>query len=1267
MVLCEGGEKTNINGYVIHTFKTVGSTILNVIEGGNIEVLVVAGGGGGGNGSGSCEAGGGGAGGLIYNDNYFISNGSISVIVGDGGLANSKGNNSVFGNIIAEGGGNGGTNSTGGAGGSGGGGSHASDGGTAVLGQGNVGGRGTAHLGINGEYQNSGGGGGGAGKAGNTNYPTFGGDGLYFEQFKSVGGSPPGWFAAGGGGGSGKSFYMRYISYGGGGYSSEVGSIDPIPGIPNTGGGGGGRLQCNGGLGASGGSGIIIIRYALRATIPYSGPFTFTDIQNTFGGDVPISISEYYLDATTNYVSGVNGIPNIGTEFPVSSMRGIDGNILPDFGILNYFSDVGKDVVSIAIDSDDNMYFTDNTNNISKISNSGKGTRDYVILRDSNNNIINPIAWYKFDNSAELPNDSSGNGKTLQLGNGSTTSTYPTLNTSDYRKGTGCANFNGSQYFYTTSVPLANISFTMSYWLKHLNAGFYIKQGTSTTTRQYIHFGSRNTNNLAFDFYNTSLETNNFAYGTDWQYLVFTYDMNTNIRTLYRNGIKLLQNMVDGPFIGNSNFYIGIDLIGQLDDFRIYNQALTHSQVSDLYYGDSLKINSTFYNVGVGFSKIAIQENIMYLAYLTYNGNTTWNGTVVPNNYVNLKKITLSYGVVISESIMATKVHPHGLSGGAAGFWPGGHPNIVIANPNGDVYCGINTAWWWGQPSIIKVAANGTKSVMYYDAGDAYSANVAYSMAPSKDSSGIYTIEQSRLNFRNSSGVSSTLLILPNRDNRIVGYISSKIIIFDRTTKEFKLYDINSSSVIETVLVKDVDYREMCASNKHDSYLYDYTKGAILIKRGPNDGSCIEKAALSGWHLAQLNNYMNLNLINGFYWIKSEKMPDGLRMYVNFTADGGGYDFYRMTNANSVNYVYLKTGAEVLGIDLFYPRSKEHWAAIYDFVVNVNGSTILNDVKTCGKIYKIYNGGNYSGYVMRDPRYYTNGAPDWRVPDGGKWFLRDLTFGEPNGDYYGFAYLGLGDVNAAHYTVAVDGTVQGYNDGNANYFTRTTIICSTNFKGSPFDVSTNDGSESNKAALSGWHLAQYSKQYGLNLASGWYWIQSPKMPNPLQMYVNMTIEGGGYDFYRMTNATSVNYVNQNTGAEALGLDMFYPRSREHWKAIYDFVVNVCGSTILNDVKTPGKVYRDTNAITNYTGYLMRDPRYYVSGAPYWRVPDGGRWFIRDQSYSEPNGNYTLNGYLYLWNNRLNADGTVEFDDAGAQPTGTTIICSTNVKGFINFL
>ena len=288
-----GGDIIQTDGtYWYHAF--LNSGYFTPAKGLSCDYLVVAGGGAGG-------FGGGGAGGLrstvtatggggsLESALAVTANTSYSVIVGAGGAAPSSttsqasnGNNSVFASITSIGGGAGanyngsGTNSgNGNTGGSGGGGGLNNSlnvnttGGTGTSGQGYAGGYGGAST----SYTNvHGGGGGGAGGIGQSlgyadsgSTGGTGGVGIYtaisdaFGALSGLGQSSGGhYYFAGGGGGS----YSASGGLGGGGASGTSIAV-ATSGTPNTGGGGGGSNDNNTVLSAKGGSGIIIVRYAI--------------------------------------------------------------------------------------------------------------------------------------------------------------------------------------------------------------------------------------------------------------------------------------------------------------------------------------------------------------------------------------------------------------------------------------------------------------------------------------------------------------------------------------------------------------------------------------------------------------------------------------------------------------------------------------------------------------------------------------------------------------------------------------------------------------------------------------------------------------------------------------------------------------------------------------------------------------------------------------------------------------------------------------------
>ena len=262
-----GGTVTFSNGFYIHTFTSSGT--FTPLESLTCDYLIIAGGGGGG----ATLAAGGGAGG--YRTSVGTSGGSssaetslsllansYSVTIGAGGAGSStatkgtSGSDSVFATFTSVGGGGGGTFADragllGGSGGAGSGSGGAGSVGTAN--QGTAGGNGGDLGGANG----GGGGGGGAASAGadySSNTGGAGGAGLS----NTLGSTTT--RAGGGGGGTGTTNGGTGGSGGGGTGASATQTA--TAGTTNTGSGGGGGAENSRAIGAAGGSGIVIVRYA---------------------------------------------------------------------------------------------------------------------------------------------------------------------------------------------------------------------------------------------------------------------------------------------------------------------------------------------------------------------------------------------------------------------------------------------------------------------------------------------------------------------------------------------------------------------------------------------------------------------------------------------------------------------------------------------------------------------------------------------------------------------------------------------------------------------------------------------------------------------------------------------------------------------------------------------------------------------------------------------------------------------------------------------
>ncbi|HUW04844.1 MAG TPA: LamG-like jellyroll fold domain-containing protein, partial [Williamwhitmania sp.] len=91
-----------------------------------------------------------------------------------------------------------------------------------------------------------------------------------------------------------------------------------------------------------------------------------------------------------------------------------------------------------------------------------------------------------------------------------------------------------------------------------------------------------------------------------WFQVVYTYDANSSIYRLFLNGVKVMQDtstyndaLMGGITIPTTatDFFIGKNpntvqtwlgnYLGDMDDFRLYNVALTEDQVGALYNGEN--------------------------------------------------------------------------------------------------------------------------------------------------------------------------------------------------------------------------------------------------------------------------------------------------------------------------------------------------------------------------------------------------------------------------------------------------------------------------------------------------------------------------------------------------------------------------------------------------------------------------------------------------------------------------------------------------------
>jgi hypothetical protein len=270
-----------VNGTMTATsFSGDGSSLTGISAGAILGEYLVAGGGGGAGGTGGLNGGGGGGAGSVITGTIPLNSGtSYTVTVGAGGAggssaSGSSGSDSVFGAVIAYGGGyGGGLNNLGGNGGCG--------GGSCTNSASNSRGGNSSAYGTVGGYANmsstfqGGSGGGGANEAGADRNNTAGGTGG--DGYRSLITGTSTYYGGGGGGGVDTRYGGGLNGAGGlGGGGAAIHSTTGTAGTANTG-GGGGAGNTNGG---AGGSGVVILRIL---TSQYSGTTTGSPTVTTDG------------------------------------------------------------------------------------------------------------------------------------------------------------------------------------------------------------------------------------------------------------------------------------------------------------------------------------------------------------------------------------------------------------------------------------------------------------------------------------------------------------------------------------------------------------------------------------------------------------------------------------------------------------------------------------------------------------------------------------------------------------------------------------------------------------------------------------------------------------------------------------------------------------------------------------------------------------------------------------------------------------------------
>jgi Concanavalin A-like lectin/glucanases superfamily/CARDB/Bacterial TSP3 repeat len=213
------------------------------------------------------------------------------------------------------------------------------------------------------------------------------------------------------------------------------------------------------------------------------------------------------------------------------------------------------------------------------------------------------VAYYPFDGNA---NDASGNGNAGSIHGATwTANRFGTPSSAAFFKA------SQGQWIGADGIDIAGKSFSVSIWCNRQSVGdtFLFGLGDSRLDSHFLHFGyaQQATEYICFGFYGNDLAVaRNYEHIGQWHHWLATYDVGTGRRAIYLDGAQLASDTTFTPCYATGTFYIGRHgsdnasyFDGALDDVRIYNRALSATEVIQLYTlaGTNAAPNPTITNV----------------------------------------------------------------------------------------------------------------------------------------------------------------------------------------------------------------------------------------------------------------------------------------------------------------------------------------------------------------------------------------------------------------------------------------------------------------------------------------------------------------------------------------------------------------------------------------------------------------------------------------------------------------------------------------------
>lgn len=278
------------------------------------------------------------------------------------------------------------------------------------------------------------------------------------------------------------------------------------------------------------------------------------------------------------------------------------------------------------------------------------------------------IADYRFDNTAN--NVLGTNPFTL-----TSAVTYVLDRNSSPNKAINISNTaaTGSNVVGLAGLPIGNSSRTISIW---------IRPTTVNSDNVIFTYGNGNLNEVyggsfvpskIYNFsYSSNLEYSTTVVANVWKHIVYTYEQSTGAATIYVDGAFASSSLQpDWNTTGNGVFYLGSlftggssKYVGDIDDLKIFNRAISASEVSNLYTNNALSSPnfasttpeiSIYPNPVKDILHIETADEIKSVTVFGILGNQVLTTTSKEVNFSHLSKGTYIVKIQDANNVVTTK------------------------------------------------------------------------------------------------------------------------------------------------------------------------------------------------------------------------------------------------------------------------------------------------------------------------------------------------------------------------------------------------------------------------------------------------------------------------------------------------------------------------------------------------------------------------------------------------------------------------------------